>query len=90
MSRSICRFGVAALLMLSSGVLPAYDIWAFRFVSYADAMSRHDDLIFHNATSQDAVVRLVGLSNGPVASDDLREIPVPAGRTVSLWNRWGV
>lgn len=70
----------------------AGEIWAFRFDSLSNPISTswHDDLIFHNTTAGDAVVRLLGVSNGAIRSDDLMEISVPAGRTVSMWNFWGV
>jgi hypothetical protein len=85
-SRSILRLVGCAFLLLTSSVVFAYDVWAFRFVYTPYARSWHDDLIFHNATGEDAAVRLLGVSNGTVLPDAVRDIPVSAGRTVSLWN----
>ncbi len=65
------------------------DIWAFRFDARSGgiSVSWHDDLVFHNTAKQDAVVRLVGISNGEIRPEDPIEIPVAAGRTVSLAGR---
>ena len=73
--------------------LSASDTWAFRFSGVSGPMyttSWHDDLSFHNATDQDAVVRLLGISNGDTLEGDLLEIPIAAGRTVSLSDLFGV
>ncbi len=90
------RRGLAVFLGLTSlfvsGAACGSEIWAFRFDSYSWRISTayRDDLIFHNTTDQDAVVRLLDVSNGAIAPGDLREIAVPAGKTVSMWNHWGV
>ncbi len=81
--------GLTALLV--PGAARGSEIWAFRFDSDTLPISTawQDDLIFHNTTGQDAVVRLLDVSNGAIQNDDVREISVPAGKTVSLWNYWG-
>jgi hypothetical protein len=87
------RLAVALGLLtcLVSGAASASEIWTFRFnsLNYRRlTISWQDDLIFRNTTDQDAVVRLLGLSNGGIRSDEVRDIAVPAGRTLSLWNLW--
>jgi hypothetical protein len=79
-------------VLVASQPAIAGEIWAFRFNSSSQgiSVSWHDDLVCHNATGQDAAVRLVGISNGHIRTNETIKIPVPAGRTVSLARRWGV
>lgn len=46
-------------------------------------LSWADHLIFHNSTSQEASVRLLGVSNGPRRVGAL-DLPIPPGRTSSI------
>ena len=79
-------------LGLAAGSAFGSEMWAFRFnsISLAQSTSWHDDLVFHNTTAQDAVVRLLGVSNGGVAPGYPTEVSVPAGRTVSMKEHFGV
>jgi len=86
---------VAGLLIVLGSMLAAVranasEAWAFRFNAYGSTQSWHDDLAFHNTTNQDAVVHLIGVSNGSVNQGDLLDVVVPAGRTVSLADHSGV
>jgi hypothetical protein len=79
-------------IALLAPVVPASaaEAWAFRFNVRTFNTSWHDDLSFHNTTDADAVVHLVGVSNGAINEGDLLDVPVPAGRTVSLTDLFGV
>ena len=57
--------------MLAALPASASEAWAFRFNAYGSTQSWHDDLAFHNTTNQDAVVHLIGVSNGSVNPGDL-------------------
>jgi hypothetical protein len=85
-----CLIGLGCLLTPESA--PAAENWAFRFQSPGPRVSWYDDLAFHNTTNEDALVTLLGVSNGAIRANEDREIPVPAGRTVSLTDlgAWGV
>lgn len=87
------RWAALAIVNLGMGTIAhASETWVFRFSSQTRAISTswHDDLIFHNPTGQDATVNLVGMSNGGSLPSDQPSILVPAGRTVSLQNLFGV
>jgi hypothetical protein len=90
MAKSILSFLVT--LVLAAGSAVGSEVWAFRFNAFSPAISTswRDDLVFHNTNTQDAVVRLIGISNGGVQVGDLAEVTVPADRTVSLTNLFGV
>jgi hypothetical protein len=81
-------FGLVLLLAASPG--PGAEAWAFRFDLRTFNNSWHDDLSFHNTTDQDAVVRLLGVSNGTIDEGTPLDVAVPAGRTVSLSDLFGV
>jgi hypothetical protein len=81
---------LAALLLTAAGTAAGADAWAFRFEAATYNNSWHDDLSFHNTTGQDAVVHLIGVSNGAINEGDLLDVPIPAGRTVSLTDLFGV
>jgi hypothetical protein len=84
------RSGWRIVLILLACALPktgfADDVYAVRFFARSEPcffrILWEDDIVFHNSTAEDQVVRLLGVSNG-----ELREPPetllVPAGRTVS-------
>ena len=82
---------LVAVAPLLGRVAIGYEAWAFRFDSSSQrpSMSWHDDLIFHNPTTQDEIVHLVGLSNGGVRPGDTIDVAVPSGRTVSLKDLFG-
>jgi hypothetical protein len=88
------RRGMTLTLILSalfaSRTVSASEIWTFRFNALNNRLSTsfQDDLIFYNTTGQDAVVRLLGVSNGEIRPDDRLEISVPAGRTESMWTHF--
>ena len=90
MAKSMTSF--LGMLALAAGVSSATEVWAFRFdsISLAQSTSWHDDLIFHNTTAEDAVVHLLGVSNGGPPDGNPTEVTVPAGRTVSLKDLFGV
>jgi len=77
---------LVAVAPLLGRIATGDEAWAFRFDSSSQrpSMSWHDDLIFHNPTTQEAVVHLLGLSNGGIQAGDRTDVIVPAGRTVSL------
>src|SRR5262249_7867928 len=82
---------VAVVLSVSRAAL-GDEAWAFRFNSSSVRtllVSWHDDLIFHNTTAEDAVVHLIGLSNGEIPIGSPTEIVVRAGRTVSMIDLFG-
>lgn len=78
------------LLWSSSAVLRAAEIYVVRFVTSGTLieppckyLSWADHLVFHNTTAEDAVVRLLGVSNGP-RRPEARDLIVPAGRSRSV------
>jgi hypothetical protein len=79
-------------IALLAPVVPAFaaDAWAFRFNVRTFNTSWHDDLSFHNTTDSEAVIHLVGVSNGGINEGDLLDVAVPVGRTVSLTDLFGV
>jgi hypothetical protein len=48
----------------------------------------HDDLIFHNTTDRNLTVRLLSMTGG--AGDRTPELDIPAHKTISLTNLWGM
>ena len=90
------RFGVVAVcLVLVAATAGAAEAYVFRFHSQGASggvlrILWRDDLILHNVTDEDQVVRLLEMTGG--AGDRTPEISVPAGRTVTLnpTNRPGI
>lgn len=81
--------GLVALSLLANRVMTGAEAYAIRFslVTFpnGDCLAGilwHDDILFHNTTTGDLRVRLLGISNGttPQPPSDLL---VPAGRTAS-------
>jgi hypothetical protein len=90
------RIGLVGLfLTLIAAFAGAAEAYVFRFHSQGASggvlrIEWNDDLILHNTTGQDQVVRLLEMTGG--AGDRTPQIPVPAGRTVTLnlLNRPGI
>lgn len=84
MARRVLPSAVALLFV--SGLALGSDVWVFRFdsTSLAIATSWHDNLVFHNIAAQDAVVHLVGISNGGIPPGSSADLTVPARRTVGF------
>lgn len=86
--------GVVLLPLLEIAHASASDFYAFRFRSFGASASCpfgtewKDDMIFHNTTAQDAVVRLVEMTGGD--GDRTAQLAVPAGRTVTLADHPGL
>ena len=86
--------GVVLLLLVEMADASASDLYAFRFRSFGGSASCpfgtqwQDDMIFHNTTAQDAIVRLVEMTGGE--GDRTPQLAVPAGRTVTLANNPGL
>src|SRR6202158_3099577 len=86
--------GVVLLLLVEMADARAVDLYAFRFRSFGGSASCQfgtqwrDDMIFHNTTAQDAIVRLVEMTGGE--GDRTPQLAVPAGRTVTLANNPGL
>jgi len=94
MPQAFRRFplGLALALVLLLAASPACgaEAWAFRFDARNFNSAWHDDLSFHNTTDQDAVVRLLGVSNGTIDQGTPLDVTVPARRTVSLSDLFGI
>lgn len=91
----VCLLGI---LFLAAGTCRAFagDVYAVRFEAHSHladgflCVNWYDDLVFHNPTSTDATVSLLGLSNSPTPTAPTALV-VPAGKTVAAtthvnWN----
>ena len=78
------------LLITLGGAIPSWcvaeDVYAARFFARSEPgcfrILWEDDLVFHNSSAEDQLVRLLGVSNGDLP--EVAPLRVPAGRTVSV------
>jgi hypothetical protein len=83
-----------AVFAILAGTLPGWcvaeDVYAVRFFARSEPCPLlilwEDDIVFHNSTSADKTIRLLGVSNGE-AREPAEQLLVPAGRTVSAKGR---
>lgn len=78
--------GVIACWALLPSYSTASDVYIVRFFlsSFPSRFGTlwQDDIVFHNTTSQDLTVRILGISNGALADPPVN-LQVPAGRTIT-------
>jgi len=82
-----------ALLLTLTTFAAAYaeDAYVVRFFAFGRGTECAqslwlDNILFFNRTSAPAVVKLLGVSNGPVPPDVLRELSLPPNRAVAIRN----
>lgn len=87
-----CAALILAAFSAAASAADAVDVWAFRFRSSTamcvGSIDWYDDLIFHNTTDEDLTVRLLSMTGGE--GDRTAELDIPARRTISLANLWGM
>ena len=92
MQRRRVRWAIFAVLAgLMTGVCAGEDLYAVRFIARSEPgclfIRWEDELVFHNANTEDRIVTLLGVSNGE-PPDSGTHLLVPAGRTVREPGGW--
>jgi hypothetical protein len=92
MQRRRSRWAIFAVLAgVMPGVCSGEDLYAVRFIARSEPgclfIRWEDELVFHNAITEDRTVTLLGVSNGEPPDSD-RQLLVPAGRTVREPGNW--
>lgn len=87
---------ISLCLVLASSTARAREIYVVRFLAGSwptdvpcEGYFWRDHLMFHNSTTQEQHVRLLGVSNGSIRGDS-RDLVLPPGRSVSVFGNTAI